>query len=204
MSTPPTAAQLLLGFVNTRADAGGRRELFGDAATFNSWLRESGLTDTSATEADAAAARELREALVMILLAHSGDKTATTAAVDEAQRYLREIVARYPIVPVITADGVRLASAQTGVLAAFGSVLAAAAEFAQSGDWGRIKACRNPPCHFGFFDRTRNSSAGFCSPGCRSQASMRAYRARRRQNELKGGSSSSALRAGPHDGTEDG
>lgn len=43
-----------------------------------------------------------------------------------------------------------------------------------------VKACRNQPCHFGFFDRTRNSSAGFCSPGCSSQASMRAYRQRKK------------------------
>jgi predicted RNA-binding Zn ribbon-like protein len=71
----------------------------------------------------------------------------------------------------------------SGVPAALGTVLAATVELAQSGEWGRIKACRNPPCHFGFFDRTRNSSAGFCSPSCRSQASMRAYRARRKQNE---------------------
>jgi hypothetical protein len=55
----------------------------------------------------------------------------------------------------------------SGVPAALGTVLAATVELAQSGEW----------------DRTRNSSAGFCSPSCRSQASMRAYRARRKQNE---------------------
>jgi predicted RNA-binding Zn ribbon-like protein len=183
MSGTPAAAQLLLDFVNTRADSGGRQELFGDAAAFSRWLQRSGLTDTPATEADAAGAREVRDALVTILLAHSDDETATTAAVEAAQQYLQGMAARYPVAPVITAEGARLASAQSGVPAVFGSVLAAAVELAQSGEWGRIKACRNPPCHFGFFDRTRNSSAGFCSPGCRSQASMRAYRARRRQNE---------------------
>lgn len=63
----------------------------------------------------------------------------------------------------------------------FGSVLAAATEVAQQGDWVRIKACCNPPCHFGFTDRTRNRTARYCSPGCASQSSMRAYRLRKKQ-----------------------
>ncbi|MFE3700405.1 CGNR zinc finger domain-containing protein [Nocardia tengchongensis] len=45
----------------------------------------------------------------------------------------------------------------------------------------RIKACCNPPCHFGFIDRTRNRAARYCSPGCGSQVSMRALRQRRKQ-----------------------
>lgn len=63
----------------------------------------------------------------------------------------------------------------------FGTVLAAATEVAQHGDWARIKACCNSPCHFGFFGRTRNRAARYCSPGCGSQASMRAYRRRKRE-----------------------
>jgi predicted RNA-binding Zn ribbon-like protein len=67
-------------------------------------------------------------------------------------------------------------------------VLAAATELALSGQWARIKACRNEPCHFAFFDRSKNTSAGYCSTQCSSQASMRAYRARRKE-ALAGGTS---------------
>ncbi|MCI2419528.1 ABATE domain-containing protein [Saccharopolyspora sp. K220] len=175
---------LLLRFVNTRADAGGRTEQFGDAAGFNAWLAQSGLEagEPIASAADAASARELRDALVTVMLAHSGDESLPAAAVDAAEQHLRRIAARYPLVPVITVDGAELISEQTGVPGVFGTVLAAVTEFAQRGDWGRVKACRNPPCHFGFFDRTRNASGAFCSSGCRSQASMRAYRQRRKQS----------------------
>ncbi|MGP4014875.1 CGNR zinc finger domain-containing protein [Saccharopolyspora sp. 5N708] len=177
---PSSTVQLVLDFVNTHPDGTGRTELFSDGEALSSWLGTVGLTpnDTLVTDADAAAARELRDALVTILLAHSDDDPAMAPAVQAAQQYLHEIADRYPLVPIITADQIRLISAQTGVPRALGTVLAAVTEFARSGDWARIKACRNPPCHFAFFDRSRNGSAGFCSPGCRSQASMRAYRAR--------------------------
>ena len=64
-----------------------------------------------------------------------------------------------------------------GVLA---HVLGAATEIALSGQWPRMKACRNEPCHTAFVDRSKNTSGAYCSPQCASQASMRAYRARLR------------------------
>jgi predicted RNA-binding Zn ribbon-like protein len=76
------------------------------------------------------------------------------------------------------------------VAGAFAGVLAAATELALSGQWARIKACRNEPCHFAFFDRSKNTSAGYCSTQCSSQASMRAYRARKK-DALAGSTSKS-------------
>ena len=72
-------------------------------------------------------------------------------------------------------------SEQPGVAGALGTILAAVAELAQGGGWDRLKACRNPPCHLGFYDRSRNASGLYCSAGCGAQVSMRAYRERRRQ-----------------------
>ncbi|MFJ8159999.1 CGNR zinc finger domain-containing protein [Streptomyces sp. NPDC096136] len=178
--------ETLLAFVNTRADGAGRPELFGDGEAFAAWLAEHDEFggEIVATDADAAAARELRDALVTLLLAHSGDEESLGEPLRHAERHLRRAGALYPLATVVTAGGVELASPQDGVAHVFGSVLAAVTTFAQAGDWGRVKACRNPPCHFGFFDRTRNGAGLYCSTGCGSQVSMRNYRRRqRREND---------------------
>jgi hypothetical protein len=67
------STETLLNFVNTRADAGGRVEQFGTGAALAEWAAEHDLLDgdTVVTDADAAAARELRDALVSVMLAHS-------------------------------------------------------------------------------------------------------------------------------------
>ncbi|MFF8770173.1 CGNR zinc finger domain-containing protein [Kitasatospora sp. NPDC015120] len=184
--TAAAAVETVLAFVNTRADGTGRRELFEDGDSFADWLAEFDEFDefggeAVATDADAAAARELRDALVTVLLAHSGDEASLGEPLRHAERHLRRAGSLYPLATVVTAGGVELASPQAGVERVFGTVLAAVATFAQSGDWGRVKACRNPPCHFGFLDRTRNGGGLYCSPGCGSQVSMRNYRRRLRQ-----------------------
>ncbi|MFJ8012651.1 CGNR zinc finger domain-containing protein [Streptomyces sp. NPDC096339] len=186
--SPRTVAptvETVLAFVNTRADGGGRRELFGDGHSFAAWLAEHDEFggDIVATDADAAAARELRDALVTLLLAHSGDEESLGEPLRQAEEHLRRAGALYPLATVVTAGGVELASPQAGVPRVFGTVLAAVTTFAQTGDWGRIKACRNPPCHFGFFDRTRNGAGLYCSTGCGSQVSMRNYRRRQRRED---------------------
>ncbi|MFF8262700.1 CGNR zinc finger domain-containing protein [Streptomyces virginiae] len=175
--------ETVLAFVNTRADGGGRRELFGDGQSFAAWLAEHDELGghTVATDADAAAARELRDALVTLLLAHSGDEESLGEPLQQAEQHLRRAGALYPLATMVTAGGVELASPQAGVPRVFGTVLAAVTTFAQTGDWGRVKACRNPPCHFGFFDRTRNGAGLYCSTGCGSQVSMRNYRRRQRR-----------------------
>ncbi|MGW3248877.1 CGNR zinc finger domain-containing protein [Streptomyces sp. NPDC001070] len=181
--TQPRAAEVVLQFVNTHP-AGPRRlpERFANAETMHAWLVENALgsRSTRVTEADAAGARELREALITVLLAHSGDKDTTAEDTAAAEEYLRRIAFRYPLVSIVSASGAVLESAQTGIPGLFGTVLASVAELAQAGVWDRVRACRNQPCHFCFFDRTRNSSAGFCGPKCGSQASMRAYRRRKK------------------------
>lgn len=175
--------ETVLAFVNTRANGGGQRELFADGPSFAAWLAEHDEFggDAMATDADAAAARELRDALVTLLLAHSGDEESLGEPLRHAEQHLRRAGALYPLATVVTASGVELASPQTGVPRVLGTVLAAVTTFAQTGEWGRVKACRNPPCHFGFFDRTRNGSGLYCSTGCGSQVSMRNYRQRQRR-----------------------
>jgi predicted RNA-binding Zn ribbon-like protein len=176
------AAELVLSFVNTRADAGGRVELFGTGGGFAAWAGEHELltAGTVVSDADAAAARELRDALVAIMLAHAGDPELGAERIRTAQAYLHQAGTRYPLTTVLTTQGARLAAASTGAPGVLGAVLAAATEVAQGGDWLRVKACCNTPCQNGFVDRTRNRAGRYCNPGCGSQASMRAFRERQR------------------------
>ncbi|MEW2417056.1 CGNR zinc finger domain-containing protein [Streptomyces sp. NPDC046866] len=180
--TVTPTVETVLAFVNTRADGSGRQELFGDGDSFAAWLagRDEFGGEAVVTDADAAVARELRDALVTVLLAHSGDEEGQGEALLRAERHLRRVGSLYPLATVVTAGGVELASPQTGVPRVFGTVLAAVTTLTQSSDWGRIKACRNPPCHFGFLDRTRNGGGLYCSTGCGSQVSMRKHRHRQR------------------------
>jgi predicted RNA-binding Zn ribbon-like protein len=180
--TQPPAADVVLQFVNTHPAPPYRAERFGSAQAMHAWLLENDMTSqtTRVAEADAATARELRGALITVLLAHSGDKDVTPEVLAQAEEYLRTVASRYPLVTVVTASGASLVTAQTGVPGLFGTVLASVTELAQAGVWDRLRACRYPPCRFCFFDRTRNSSAVYCGPKCGSRASMRAYRQRKK------------------------
>ncbi|MEV8204718.1 CGNR zinc finger domain-containing protein [Streptomyces sp. NPDC005134] len=182
--TQPSAADVVLQFVNTHT-AGPHRltERFASAEVMHAWLLENALGSetTRVTEADAAGARALRDALITVLLAHSGDKDITPEVLAQAEEDLRRVASRHPLVTVVTASGATLETTQTGVPGLFGTVLAGVTELAQAGLWDRVRACRNQPCHFCFFDRTRNSSGVYCGPKCGSQASMRAYRQRKKE-----------------------
>lgn len=182
--TQPPAVDAVLRFVNTHT-SGPRRltERFNDAQSMHAWLLENGLgtPGTRVSEADAVTARELRDSLITVLLAHAGDQETTPEELSQAEAYLGGVASRYPLVTVITASGASLTTAQSGVPGLFGTVLASITELAQAGLWDRLRACRHEPCHFCFFDRTRNSSAGYCGPRCGSQASMRAYRRRKKE-----------------------
>jgi predicted RNA-binding Zn ribbon-like protein len=181
----PDAAEMVLLFVNTRADAGGRVELFGTGADFAAWACEHELltADSIVTDSDAAAARELRDALVTVMLAHAGDLALDGNQISLAETYLRQVGTRYPLCTILTTQGAQLTATSPGAPGVLGTVLAAATEVAQCDDWLRIKACCNPPCHNGFRDRTRNRAGRYCNPGCGSQASMRAFRERQRDTE---------------------
>jgi predicted RNA-binding Zn ribbon-like protein len=173
------SVDLLVSFVSTTASAGGRGEQMANQAAFAAWLRGHGLGDQEdqPTEADVAAARELRAALIGVLRAHCDCPAAPVA---EAESYLRRAAKRYPVMTTVSAEGCRFEAAQTGVLGIFGSILAAAAEVTSHGLWPRLKMCKNPTCYGGFYDKTRNLSGQFCSAACNSQVSMRAYRERQK------------------------
>lgn len=111
----------------------GKVEQFGDAEDFRRWLSARDLPD-----ADAAGARELREALIDVLRAHSAPGLAADRR-QEIEEQARRITALHPVVPVVEAGGVRLHPAQPGV---FGEVLAGVAELSLSAACGSKAAMR--------------------------------------------------------------
>ncbi|MFJ1767832.1 CGNR zinc finger domain-containing protein [Amycolatopsis sp. NPDC088138] len=182
-TTGKAAVDLLLGFVNTRPAGNGDPERLGGAPDLAKWIRAAGLGDDDlrVTDADAAVARELRAALVTLLLSHV-DVEEHEGAVAGAEEYLRRTAELYPLVAVVTERGCELAPSQRGVPGVFGALFAALSQATASGAWPRMKMCRNLPCHVGFLDKTRNSGGLYCSSACSSQVSMRSYRQRRKSN----------------------
>jgi predicted RNA-binding Zn ribbon-like protein len=178
-------AGLVLGFANTHDHLGRLPDKFSDTAGLRGWLTgqhsaagADGAVDV--TPADVIEAREIRDALVTILVAHGDADGTSEDDLAGAEQALRRAARRYPLEASITRTGARLATAQPGLAGVLGSVLAAVVELSQSGAWDRVKACRN--CHHGFVDQSRNWSASFCRTQCKSQAGMRAYRSRQRHS----------------------
>jgi predicted RNA-binding Zn ribbon-like protein len=172
------ATDLVLGFVNSRdgtAVEPSDVDHFVDGVHFRDWLASRSSRPADASDADAATARELREALIEVLRPHSGEVAAERLA--EAEEQLRRIALRHPLTPVVTAAGVTLTPAQPGL---FGEVLAGVAELSLSGQWARLKVCRAFPSRRVFVDHTRNRSAVYCSSHCASKTAMRAYRERKK------------------------
>ncbi|GLZ53507.1 CGNR zinc finger domain-containing protein [Actinomycetospora sp. NBRC 106378] len=175
------SAELVIRFVNTRAAGNGQPELIADGSAFREWLLHEHLVDGAdpVTDADAAMARELREALAVLLVDHVG-APIQDGALAAAEKHLHRAAGLHPVNLLVGAGGCEITSPQTGVASAIGRILAAIFRAATEGLWARSKMCSNPPCHAGFLDHTRNSAGLYCSSTCRSQMSMRAYRERRR------------------------
>ncbi|MFD9908845.1 CGNR zinc finger domain-containing protein [Streptomyces sp. NPDC059063] len=134
---------------------------------------------TGAGAAELAAAKELRESLRAVCLAHAGLPPHAEV------RPLGELLADAPLlVRVDSVDGsAALAPADPGPLAS--RVAAAIAEAVAHGTWGRLKGCESVTCHWAYFDRSPGGRGRWCDMGaCGARAKMRAYRARRARRSL--------------------
>ena len=176
------AIDTVLGFVNTRFDGkGGRIERFGSVADFTAWAGERGLIRReTVSESEVVAARELRSALVTVLLAHADHPDVTGERLAAAERFLDHAGSLYPVRITLSARGSTVAAQSRGAAGVFGAVLAAANEIVQHDGWARMKGCCSPPCQHAFVDRTKNGAQRFCAPKCASRAAMRAMRERHR------------------------
>ncbi len=161
---------LVRDFVNT-LDREGGTDALADADGLAGWLRARGLWRAGCTEEDAAAARELREALRDLMRANNGcesDPGASAATLDAASR-------REGLAVRFDAGSIRLVAPAGGV----GAVLAAAGQAMADGSWSRVKACRSDSCRWAFVDNARNRSRQWCSMQvCGNREKARAFRRR--------------------------
>ena len=180
-------AELVLAFTNTHDHFDRLPDRFRSVSTLTEWLGAelgNAVDPTVAiTPADVVEAREIRDALIDILLPHADASASNEEDLVVAERVLRRAALRYPLQAEITRAGGQLTCPQPGLAGVLGSVLAAVVELSQSGEWRRLKACRN--CRHAFLDQSRNRSAGYCRSQCSSQAGMRAYRSRQREKSAR-------------------
>jgi predicted RNA-binding Zn ribbon-like protein len=173
----PGRLELLQRFINSyNHDFPRKWDRIGTAKKARAWLREKGLVAPAdrVSAADAARLRELREAIRALVIAN--ERGAPEAAVD----VIRAIAAGAQLSVAVDATGrTALEPARRGVDGAIATLLSILHEAQLTGQWPRMKACRQ--CEYAFFDRSKNRSAAWCAMSiCGNRTKNRAYYRRRR------------------------
>lgn len=136
---------------------------------------EGGRARLRIEESELSAARELREALRAVCLAHAGHHPP--GAVPPAT--LGTLLADAPLLIQVTDDGgTTLRPAVPGPL--LSRVAEAIATAVGDGSWARLKACEAEDCQWAYYDRSPAARRRWCSMSvCGARAKMRTYRAKR-------------------------
>ena len=159
-SIPPNL-DLIRQFVNT-LDLESRKDELADTRSLGEWLSRHGLVGRSPrpTRRDLADAREVREALRLLLLANNGEEVDTAAAA----RTLDGAARRARLELRFGGDGTAAVGPATGgVKGALGRIVAIVAEAQRAEEWRRLKACRRHSCQWAFYDQAKNLSRAWCS-----------------------------------------
>ncbi|MFI9806194.1 CGNR zinc finger domain-containing protein [Streptomyces sp. NPDC052301] len=161
-SAAPAGLALVESLVNTIDLESGRDAL--DTA--------DGRARFALTEAEVDRARELRESLRAVLLAHAGHPPHRTVTP------LGDLLAHAPLLVTVGDDGsAALAPADARPL--LSRVAVAVAEALVAGTWTRLKACEADTCHWAYYDRSPAGRGRWCSMQvCGARAKMRRYRAK--------------------------
>jgi predicted RNA-binding Zn ribbon-like protein len=169
----PGRLELLQRFINTHNhDLPGDWDRIGTAEKASAWLQEKGLVSEPVTEADAARLRELREAIRALAVANQG------SAPDAAATELIRQTATQLTVAIDDSGRTSLQATQGGTDGAVATLLGILHEAQLSGDWSRMKGCRQ--CEYAFFDRSKNRSAAWCAMSiCGNRTKNRTYYRRR-------------------------
>ena len=172
----PEGIALIEDLVNSLEVETGRDVLSGpeEAAA---WLVERGLLPPGAPidDAGAAALREFREAVRSLALANNG-----LSAGPDAARTLEAASSRGQLRIRLGPNGrMSLVAEAAGVAGAIGRLAAVIHDASIDGSWRRFKACRDPTCHWAFYDTSRNRSGVWCDMAvCGNRTKVRAYRRR--------------------------
>jgi predicted RNA-binding Zn ribbon-like protein len=177
IETKPAPMPLLVvqSFVNTwESDTGV--DLLTDPDEGPRWLQEAGLLRSPAV--DLAQVRALREAIRGLLVAHSGEGEAEPTELT----VLRVAADRARPGLVVLDDGVIDLQPGNGDALAFlaASMLIIIRDAQRDGSWARLKACRNPDCHWAYYDRSHAGRGAWCDMAvCGNRIKNRNLRTRR-------------------------
>jgi predicted RNA-binding Zn ribbon-like protein len=177
----PGRLGLLQRFINSyNHDFPREWDRLGTQETAQAWLRQKRLVAPSdrVTEADAARLRELREALRALAIANHGGPPEAAAA-----DLIRKLSGGAQVTVAIDDTGrTALEPAHRGVERAVATLLGILHEAQLTGQWSRMKGCRQ--CGYAFFDRSKNRSAAWCAMSiCGNRRKNRAYYRRRRTSD---------------------
>jgi predicted RNA-binding Zn ribbon-like protein len=174
----PGRLELLQRFVNTwNHDFPPDWDRIGTREKASAWLLEKGLIAPGdrVSGRDAERLRELREALRALVMSNHGGRPDPVAmdVIREASR------AAALSISVDEAGRTALEAAHRGVDGAVAELLGILHEAQLTGQWARLKGCRQ--CRYAFFDRSKNRSATWCAMSiCGNRTKNRAYYRRRR------------------------
>ncbi len=168
------ALELIRDFVNT-ADLEAGEDKLADARGLQYWLVFHGLAELRdrATDADAAAARALREALRELLRGHNGFAVDR----DTASETLDAVARRTGLDVRFAGGAIRFVPRRKGAPGGLGFLLAAVGEAMADGSWQRLKACKSDTCRWAFIDHARNRSRQWCDMAvCGNREKARTFR----------------------------
>jgi len=173
----PGRLELLQRFVNTHNhDFPEDWDRIGTPAKAAAWLAAKDLvsSDTRISVADVHRLREFREALRALLVARPGGHPDAAAA-----ETLRRAAGSAPLTVSVDETGrTALEPAGGGADGAIATLVAILHEAQLSGEWSRMKGCRQ--CEYAFYDRSKNRSAAWCAMSiCGNRTKNRAYYRRR-------------------------
>jgi predicted RNA-binding Zn ribbon-like protein len=197
---PDRRLELVREFINTK-DVDHDTDALASRGELADWLVAEGLagsdqgtsghgTDNSAPggsapggglvvgPTDLRRAIDFREALRAVLLANNDGEAPEPAAV----AVLNRIAQRAKLVTHFDERGTAALEPVSGsVDGALGRLLAIVHDAIETGDWRRLKACRNDTCLWAFYDTSKNRSRHWCSmDSCGSQVKARTYRQRKK------------------------
>jgi predicted RNA-binding Zn ribbon-like protein len=171
----PGRLELLQRFVNTyNHDFPPDWDRIGTPEKARAWLRDKRLVAPGdrLSAADVARLRELREAIRALAIANHGGRPQPAAA-----ETIRRVSAPLSVA-VDSAGRTALEPVHPGVDGAVATLLGILHEAQLTGQWSRMKGCRQ--CEYAFFDRSKNRSAAWCAMSiCGNRTKNRAYYRRR-------------------------
>jgi predicted RNA-binding Zn ribbon-like protein len=177
IETKPAPMPLLVvqSFVNTwESDTGV--DLLADPDEGPRWLHEAGLLRAPAV--DLAQARAIREAIRGLLVANSGEGEVEPADL----AVLRGEADRVRPGLVVLDEGVidLQPGSDDGLAFLAASLLLIIRDAQRDGSWARLKACRNPDCHWAYYDRSHAGRGAWCDMAvCGNRIKNRNLRTRR-------------------------